>query len=216
MPTRQSPPTNARQRSGRHVPKPQRRNPGGESHSLEFKLAPNEDRAKYLKTAVAFANGKGGRILFGVADDRTIRGIPNDKAVVEMDGIVNSIVSACSPRVPFDAGIENIDGKHVIVLDVMGGAKCPYFLNSEGDKDGVYVRVGATTQRADDATRRELAFLGEGRSFDGEPCPGAKIDDKRVKTLCAQMLRIARDNSDSEAERRAVNGSLPSSWRHGA
>ena len=31
----------------------------GESYSLEFKLVPNEDRAKYLKTVVAFANGKG-------------------------------------------------------------------------------------------------------------------------------------------------------------
>ena len=32
----------------------------GESYSLEFKLAPNEDRIKYLKTVVAFANGRGG------------------------------------------------------------------------------------------------------------------------------------------------------------
>ena len=32
----------------------------GESYSLEFKLVPNEDRIKYLKTMVAFANGKGG------------------------------------------------------------------------------------------------------------------------------------------------------------
>ena len=45
----------------------------GESASLEFKRAPNKDREKYLKTVVAFANGRGGRILFGVADDRTCR-----------------------------------------------------------------------------------------------------------------------------------------------
>lgn len=32
----------------------------GESYSLEFKLAPNEDRIKCLKTVVAFANGRGG------------------------------------------------------------------------------------------------------------------------------------------------------------
>ena len=32
----------------------------GESYLLEFKLAPNEDRIKYLKTVVAFANVKGG------------------------------------------------------------------------------------------------------------------------------------------------------------
>lgn len=31
----------------------------GESYSFEFKLAPNEDRIKCLKTVVAFANGRG-------------------------------------------------------------------------------------------------------------------------------------------------------------
>ena len=53
----------------------------GESYSLEFKRVPNEKREKYLKTVVAFANGKGGRILFGVANDRTVVGIPNERYV---------------------------------------------------------------------------------------------------------------------------------------
>ena len=181
----------------------------GESYGLEFKLIPNEERIKYLKTAVAFANGKGGRLLFGVANDGTVRGIAKDKLFAEMDAIVNSISDACSPRVPIDIGIENMDGKHVIVVDVLAGMRCPYFIKSEGDKDGVYVRVGATTQRADEATRRELAFLSEGRSFDGEPCPKAKIDDKRIKALCLKMYRIARKNCDTEVERRAVKRITP-------
>ena len=182
---------------------------GGESYSLEFKLVPNEDRIKYLKTVVAFANGKGGRILFGVANDGTVRGIARDKVFQERDSIVNSISDACLPRVSIDAGIENIDGKSVIVIEILAGSRCPYFLKSEGDKDGVYVRVGATTQRADEATRRELAFLSEGRSFDGEPCPKAKIDDQRIKALCSKMYRIARQNCDSEVERRKVKRVTP-------
>ena len=181
----------------------------GESYGLEFKLIPNEERIKYLKTAVAFANGKGGRLLFGVANDGTVHGIAKDKLFAEMDAIVNSISDACSPRVPIDIGIENIDGKQVIVVDVLAGTRCPYFIKSEGDKDGVYVRVGATTQRADEATRRELAFLSEGRSFDGEPCPKAKIDEKRIKALCSKMYRIARRNCDTESERRAVKRVTP-------
>ena len=62
---------------------------------------------------------------------------------------------------------------------------------------------------ADDATRRELAFLSEGRSFDGEPCPRAKIDDKRIKSLCATMYRIAGKNCDTEEERRTVKRITP-------
>ncbi len=181
----------------------------GETHDLEFKLIPNEERIKYLKTAVAFANGKGGRLFFGVANDRTIHGIANDKVYAEMDGITNSISDACSPHIPIDAGIENINGKSVIVVDVLAGSRCPYFLKAEGDKDGVYVRVGATTQRADDATRRELLLLSEGRSFDTEPCPNAKVDEKRINALCSTMYRIARKNSDTEAERRTVKRITP-------
>lgn len=152
----------------------------GETNDLEFKRIPNEDRAKFLKTVVAFANGKGGRILFGVNDDRTICGISRDILFQEMDAIVDSISDACEPRVPVDIGIEHIDGMAVVVLDVLSGSHPPYYIKSEGHEDGVYVRVGATTRQVDDATRRELAFLGEGRSFDGEPCLKAKIDDKRV------------------------------------
>ncbi len=181
----------------------------GETHDLEFKLFPNEERVKYLKTAVAFANGKGGRLLFGVANDRTIHGIANDKVFAEMDGITNSISDSCSPRIPIDAGIENINGKSIIVVDVLAGSRCPYFLKAEGDKDGVYVRVGATTQRTDDATRRELLLLSEGRSFDTEPCPNAKIDEKRINALCSTMYRIARKNCDTEAERRIVKRISP-------
>ena len=176
----------------------------GEGYDLEFKLVPNEERIKYLKTVVAFANGKGGSILFGVANDGTVRGIDKSKVFAEMDGIADSIANACSPRVPIDIGIEDVGGKSVIVLDVLAGSRCPYFIKAEGDKDGVYVRVGATTQRADDATRHELALETEGRSFDSEPCPGAKIDDKRIAALCSYMYRIARQNSKNESERRAV------------
>lgn len=67
---------------------------GGESYSLEFKRVPNEEREKYLKTVVAFANGRGARILFGVANDRTVVGIPNGCIFAEVDGVVNSICNA--------------------------------------------------------------------------------------------------------------------------
>lgn len=181
----------------------------GEGYDLEFKRVPNEERVKYLKTVVAFANGKGGTILFGVANDGSVPGIDKSRVFAEMDGIADSICNACSPRVPIDIGIEDVGGKSIIVLDVLAGARCPYYLNTEGDKDGVYVRIGATTQRADDATRHELALEAEGRSFDSELCPNAKITDARVAALCASMYRIARNNARSESERKAVKKITP-------
>lgn len=181
----------------------------GETQTLEFKRIPNEDRVKYQKTAVAFANGRGGRILFGVANDRTVVGVPQETLFTEMDAIVNSIVDACEPKIPLDASVENADGKSIIVLEVFPGGRCPYHVKSEGEKDGVYVRVGATTRVADDATRYELALSGMGRSFDKEPCAGAKIDDARIKSLCSRMYRMARSNCRNELERRTVKRVTP-------
>ena len=42
----------------------------GESKNIEFKIQRPKDSIKYMKTVVAFANGEGGRIVFGV-DDKT-------------------------------------------------------------------------------------------------------------------------------------------------
>ena len=42
----------------------------GESKNVEFKVQRPDKSIKYMKTVVAFANGKGGRIVFGI-DDKT-------------------------------------------------------------------------------------------------------------------------------------------------
>ena len=42
----------------------------GESKNVEFKVQRPDKSIKYMKTVVAFANGKGGQIVFGI-DDKT-------------------------------------------------------------------------------------------------------------------------------------------------
>ena len=40
----------------------------GESKNVEFKVQRPDKSIKYMKTVVAFANGKGGQIIFGIDD----------------------------------------------------------------------------------------------------------------------------------------------------
>ena len=40
----------------------------GESKNIEFKIERPRDSFKYMKTVVAFSNGEGGKIIFGVDD----------------------------------------------------------------------------------------------------------------------------------------------------
>ena len=73
----------------------------GENVALEFKEARPKDSLKFTKTVVAFANGRGGRILFGV-EDKTGRlvGIPRDKVATEMDAIADEgfLLGRCHER----------------------------------------------------------------------------------------------------------------------
>ena len=47
----------------------------GESKNIEYKVTVPDKSEKYMKTVVAFANGKGGKIVFGV-DDKTLEWMP--------------------------------------------------------------------------------------------------------------------------------------------
>ena len=51
----------------------------GESKNLELKVQRPKNSSKYMKSVVAFANGEGGSIIFGV-DDKThqVTGIPKE------------------------------------------------------------------------------------------------------------------------------------------
>ena len=130
--------------------------------------------------------------------------MPEEPIFQTMDAITDSVSNGCVPQVPIDISIEHIDGKSVIALDVFAGARCPYYIKSEGAKDGVYLRVGATTRAADDAAIHDLTMDGMGRRFDREACAKAKIDDVRIKALCAKMYRIARANCRNETEKKTV------------
>lgn len=98
----------------------------GENAALEFKEARPKDSLKFTKTVVAFANGKGGRLIFGIEDGtRNIVGIPKDKVFSEMDAIINVISETCTPSISPDVKIANVQGKSLIIVDVKSCPKTP-------------------------------------------------------------------------------------------
>ena len=65
----------------------------GESKNVEFKVQRPDKSMKYMKTVVAFANGKGGRIIFGIDDKtREVVGIPEDNCCRNQDGTSETIL----------------------------------------------------------------------------------------------------------------------------
>ena len=103
----------------------------GESKNIEFKVSRPKNSNTYMKSVVAFANGKGGRIVFGVDDGtRKIVGISKDVVFSEMDAITNAISDSCEPVIVPDVYLQTIDGKTIIVVEISGGKQKPYYIKA--------------------------------------------------------------------------------------
>lgn len=177
----------------------------GESKHLEFKVSRPEKSIKYMKTVVAFANGKGGRVIFGVDDEtRDVVGIPKDLIFREMDAITNAISDSCEPVIIPDVYPQTIDGKTIIVAEIASGRQRPYYIKSEGLMDGVYIRVSGTTRPADRAVTQEMYYEGEGRSFDAVIRQDIRVTDEEIRELCASMKEVALSNCKNESQRQSV------------
>ncbi len=171
----------------------------GESQNVEFKVCRPEKSSKYMKTVVAFANGKGGRIVFGVDDARVVKGIPADIVFQEMDAITNAISDSCEPTIVPDVYLQTINDKTVIIAEINVGKQKPYYIKSAGITDGVYIRVSGTTRKADRAMTQEMYYESEGRSYDTVIRRDVQISDDDIEQLCADMKQVALANCQNEA-----------------
>lgn len=177
----------------------------GESKNVEFKVQRPDKSMKYMKTVVAFANGKGGRIIFGIDDKtREVVGIPEDIVFREIDAITNAISDSCEPTIIPDVYLQNINDKPVIVAEIRTGRRKPYYIKAEGLENGVYIRVSGTTRPADRDMSRELYYECDARSFDSIICRDMEVTDEDIKSLCEQMKEVAIANCKSNLQRSEV------------
>lgn len=130
----------------------------GESETLEFKEQVPKDSEKYLKTVVAFANGNGGMILFGVDDETFIKGILNKLDSVR-NQITDAICNRIEPRPKFHFQDCLIKNKSVIALTVEAGDLHPYGIINNKTID-IYIRTNSSTRLASQREIRELSRKG--------------------------------------------------------
>ena len=177
----------------------------GESKNVEFKENLPEKSIKYMKSVVAFANGTGGKIIFGIADKtREVIGFDKEDVFKKMDAIANAVSDSCEPAIIPDITLQTVDGKTIIVVEVSGGRQRPYYIKALGKEGGVYVRVAGTTRLADEYMIKELMFEGSNRYFDQTLCPGLNVTDEDIDALCKAMKEQAIKNAHNEEQKAAV------------
>ena len=177
----------------------------GESINIEYKVEMPKKSEKYMKTVVAFANGRGGRIVFGV-DDKTLNivGMNPDTIFQTMDSITNAISDSCEPKIYPDVTLQSIDDKTIIVVEIHPGPMRPYYIKNKGLVDGTYVRVAGTSRHAEGYMLKELILEGQNRYFDNEPCEYLEINEDHIKDLCDKMKKIAIENTWNDEEKAAI------------
>ena len=151
-----------------------------ESKTLEFKRDPSSP-LPWLKTLVAFANSAGGRLVFGVTDDRNIIGVENP--LDEEERIANLIADSISPRLVPNIELTTLEGKTLLIVEVFLSGTRPHFLKAEGIENGTYLRLGSTNRQADSQLIAELQRGVSGVSFDALPMPGLTADALDLKAI---------------------------------
>lgn len=176
---------------------------GGESSTLEFKRAIPDDPVKYLKTVCAFANGKGGRIIFGVDTDLRIIGMAD--IFTARDRISDAIANGIEPIIVPDISVQTVEDKSLIVVEIAQGPICPYWVKSIGRENGTFIRYDATTRSGDDQIIAELSYDGSNRGFDAAQCRTLELTPRKMHALCRRLRAKALESCETAVQRRAVH-----------
>jgi predicted HTH transcriptional regulator len=110
----------------------------GEGVTLDFKKTITSCE-KIAKTMVSFANNKGGRLLIGVADDGTIKGVKSE----DEERYMITKAAHLYARPALEPLFEEIyvDDKLVLVVSTPESTLKPHYALAEDGKWWVYVRV---------------------------------------------------------------------------
>ncbi|MDR1603539.1 MAG: putative DNA binding domain-containing protein, partial [Gracilibacteraceae bacterium] len=158
-----------------------------EATEYEFKSMLEVKKPKsWLKTVSAFANGLGGRFIFGVDDDGNVVGLDDVKQTAEQ--ISSLIKERISPLPEFNLAPHRLeDGKTILVLRILHGEIAPYYYVADGNTIA-YVRVGSQSNPATPPQLSELVRRGKNLTFDSMPTE-YKVSDLTFTILDATFKR---------------------------
>lgn len=149
-----------------------------------------------LKTLVAFANTAGGTLIIGRDNNGALVGV--DSILSMEEKLANTIADSIFPLLIPEIEIVSIK-KHPLLVVRVFHFPAPFYLKSEGNTNGVYIRLGSTNRIATPEMLTELKRSISRVSFDQLPCPEVhysgldknrieRVFDKTQKKITQQLL----------------------------
>lgn len=177
----------------------------GEDKNVEFKREIPKKHEKFLKDIIAFSNCAGGKVILGIEDlTNSVCGIGDANPFKLSDDISNMISDACTPQINPDITVQTLEGRTILVIDVIPGKYRPYFLKSIGKERSAYVRINGTSRPADARMLRELELEGQHIYYDSMQEIGMEYNEERAMRLCEEMKQVALESCRTEDEKAEV------------
>lgn len=156
-----------------------------ETKDLEYK---ESITGTFLKTVSAFANYGTGVILFGVADDGSIKGIDEpEQACLDIENRINDSID---PVPEYQLSINRKTS--VITLRVLEGLHKPYLYKSKA-----YRRNDSATVAADRLELSRLILEGQNLSFEELPASNQQLSFEILKGRLTAALHIEAFSADT-------------------
>jgi len=95
----------------------------GENIQVEFKRK-FSTHDKIAREMIAFANTKGGYVLFGIDDDKKIVGVESEKETTEL--VKDAALNYCEPPLELLIEYREVDGKEIVIVNVPESNKKPH------------------------------------------------------------------------------------------
>lgn len=171
----------------------------GEATDYDKKIALEKKKPKsWCKSVSAFANGRGGKLIFGVADDDTIVGLANAE---EDANIISEQIKERLDPIPNTSlsFYKSEDKKKLLILEVFPGEETPYYYVADGSLMA-YHRLGNQSVPANSDKLRELVLRGSGRSYDSLKSKYSFENLAFTKLRAVYKQRTGLDFNDSDYE----------------
>ena len=136
----------------------------GETSSYDKKVQLERHKPKsWLKSVSAFANSKGGVLIWGIDDEDRLVGLDDAKGDSEFISAMIKTKLDPTPRVNLEI-IRN-DNKDLIMLQVYEGNETPYYYVDSGNRLA-FIRVGNESVAASSVQLNSLILRGMNKTFD--------------------------------------------------
>lgn len=150
----------------------------GEGEHLEFKLKSNHPE-KIVREVVAFANSGGGKLLVGVGDDKTIKGLKDaDEDEYTLSRAIDKYIY---PKISFKKErVAITPDRDVLVLTIPRSVDKPHYVVDDTGAKQAYIRV---EDKSIQASREMKEIMRRGRGERDVSFQYGEKEEKLMKLL---------------------------------